>query len=283
MRLRVGLSTCPNDTFLFHGLLSGRVTVPGLELELRLADVQELNEALAAGALDVGKASFAAALSLAGRYGVLRVGSALGFGVGPVLLARPGLVGAPRTLLCPGADTTATRLLRSLHPEFFLPGARVAGAGVPVPVVEVRQVRFDEILPALARGEADAGVAIHEGRFTYQRLGLRLLEDLGASWERLTGGPLPLGGLLARHDLGPSVHAALCAALSRSLAEARAHPDEALLTMRRHAQELDEAVLWEHVRLYVNEHTEELGAVGRRALDEFARRLGSRERLLILG
>src|SRR5262249_37739218 len=154
---------------------------------------------------DVGKASFATALRLAHRFGVLRVGSAIGFGVGPVLLARPGLHGAPRSVLCPGEGTTATLLLRCVRPD--LP--------------EPRHVRFDSILPLLERGEADAGVAIHEGRFTFERHGLRLIEDLGASWERLTGAPVPLGGLLARLDLGPEVHAALAGALADSLALAR--------------------------------------------------------------
>jgi len=275
--LRVGLSTCPNDTFLFHGLLTGAVDTRGLPLRFELADVQELNEALAAGSLEVGKASFATALSLASRFGVLRVGSALGFGVGPVLLARPGLRGPPRTVLCPGEGTTATLLLRCLHPEWFAaPAAAVVPASPGTPAVVVRQLRFDAIMPALARGEADAGVAIHEGRFTYAAHGLSLLEDLGASWERLTGGPVPLGGLLARRDLagvfGADVHARLCAVLRDSLALARARPADALVTMRRHAQELDDAVLRQHVELYVNAHTEDLGDVGARALAELARR-----------
>ena len=267
--LRVGLSTCPNDTFLFHGLLEGLVVARDLDLEFVLGDVQQLNEMLAAGELDAGKASFATALRLADRYGVLRVGSALGFGVGPVLLARPSLAGAPRRVLAPGEGTTATLLLRALRPELAAPGV-------------LQQVRFDEIMPALARGEADAGVAIHEGRFTYQRHGLALLEDLGASWERLTGAPVPLGGLLARRDLGAEVHAALARALSDSLALARRDPAATLPTLRRHAQELDDAVLWQHVELYVNERTADLGEPGRAALDELSRRVGG-ARLLVLG
>lgn len=274
-RLRVGLSTCPNDTYLFHGLLTGQVPTPGLQLEFVLADIEELNTALQAGQLDVGKASFATALQLAPRYGALRVGTALGFGVGPVLLARPGLTGPPRSLLCPGAGTTATLLLRALHPEWTSPERVAAGA--------LRQVRFDQIMPALERGEADAGVAIHEGRFTFERHGLTLLEDLGASWERVSGGPVPLGGLLARLDLGAPTHAALAGALGASLERARAQPDDALATMRRHAQELDESVLWQHVELYVNAHTADLGPIGRQALAELARRVGSPARLEIIG
>jgi 1,4-dihydroxy-6-naphthoate synthase len=265
--LRVGLSTCPNDTFLFHALLERCVDTGGLDLEFVLADVQELNEALEQGALDVGKASFATALRLATRYGVLRVGAALGHGVGPVLLARPGLAGPPRSVLAPGAGTTAALLLGCLRPD------------LPAP----RQVRFDAILPMLAAGEADAGVAIHEGRFTYERLGLSLLEDFGATWERQTGGPVPLGGLLARLDLGDAVHRALNAALARSLAAARAAPEAALVTMRRHARELEDDVLWKHVDLYVNEETAGLGPDGCRALVELGRRAGSAVPFSILG
>jgi 1,4-dihydroxy-6-naphthoate synthase len=268
--LRVGLSTCPNDTFLFHGLLSGLVDTRGLSLDFTLGDVQQLNELLEAGELDAGKASFATALRLADRYGVLRVGSALGFGVGPVLLGRPGLHGPPRSVLAPGAGTTATLLLRALRPDLCAPDL-------------LHQVPFHEVMPALARGAADAGVAIHEGRFTFARHGLTLLEDLGASWERLTGAPVPLGGLLARRDLGAAVHAALARALGESLALARRDPQAALPTMRRHAQELDDAVLWQHVELYVNERTEDLGEPGRAALEELARRTGSGARLIVLG
>ena len=260
--MRVGLSTCPNDTFLFAPLLEGRVDTEGLELEFVLADVQELNEELEAGRLDVSKASFATALALADRYGVLPVGSALGFGVGPVLLTRPDApdpLPADAHVLCPGEGTTATLLMRCLHPDQR----------------GLEQVRFDAIMPALARGEADAGVCIHEGRFTWAEQGLALREDLGARWERETGHPVPLGGLLHRLDLpGPEL-AALCRALRASLAAARAAPERCLETMRRHAQELADDVIWQHVELYVNDHTTELGEVGRACLAELARRSGA--------
>jgi 1,4-dihydroxy-6-naphthoate synthase len=266
-RVRLGLSPCPNDTFLFGPLLEGRVRDDALTIEPLLADVQELNEALAAGRLDVGKASFATALELSGRYGVLPVGSALGFGVGPVLLGPPGRTppaGAGGALdpgarvLCPGEGTTATLLMRALHPE----------------ATRLEQRRFDAIMPALAAGEADLGVCIHEGRFTFQRWGLTLVEDLGASWERLTGLPVPLGGLLARLDLAPESVSRLVELLGRSLAAARAEPRACLAFMRRHAQEMEDDVLWKHVELYVNDHTADLGPLGRRSLEELARRVG---------
>jgi len=264
--LAVGLSTCPNDTFLFAPLVQGRVDRRGLELRFELADVQELNQALAAGRLAVGKASFAAALALSADYGVLPVGSALGFGVGPVLLGRPGgpaldqLPGVG-SILCPGADTTASLLLAALHPAL---------------AERSEQVRFDAIMPALAQGAADAGVCIHEGRFTYAEQGLTLLDDLGARWEHETDAPVPLGGLLARHDLGPELHATLALLLGESLAAARADPAACLAFMREHAIELADDVIWKHVELYVNAHTTDLGQVGALALAQLAARAGHR-------
>lgn len=274
--LLVGLSTCPNDTFLFHGLLTGQVDTRGLDLDFVLDDVQALNERMGPGGIDVTKASFAAGLEHADHYGVLAVGVALGFGVGPVLLGRPGLEGPPRTVLAPGDGTTATRLLRRLRPD-LCGGAGSAGG------VALRQVRFDAIMPALLAGEADAGVCIHEARFTYADRGLTLLEDLGASWEAATGHPVPLGGLFARHDLGAPVHADLNAALADSLALARRDPAATLPTMRSWAQELDDDVLWGHVELYVNARTADLGEEGAAALDAFAAETRAGAAFTILG
>jgi 1,4-dihydroxy-6-naphthoate synthase len=255
-RLSLGLSPCPNDTFTFHGLLTGAVRPRGFELAIELADVETLNEALLAGRFDAAKASFAAALELTATTRVLRAGSALGFGVGPLLLARPGAPPLERArVLCPGRLTTAHLLYRLFHPE--------------APAAE--QAVFSRILPALARGEADFGVCIHEGRFVYADYGLELCEDLGATWERRTGLPLPLGGILARTALGGEVLAELDASIRASLDWARVHPDAALRTMRAHAQELGDDVLRAHVELYVNERTRDLGDEGLRALAELSR------------
>ena len=250
--IRFGFSTCPNDTYAYHALLSGDVPSHDPELSYELGDVQELNERLARGELDVAKVSFHAALSMAADHVVLPVGSAIGFGVGPVLLAGPDSRegGDPPRVLCPGEQTTATLLYRLFH----------AGEG------RVEQTIFDRILPALERGEADLGVCIHEGRFVYERLGLRLVEDLGERWETETGAPLPLGGILAQADLGDDVLRAVSARLGESLDFAHAHPDATLPTMRRYAQELDDDVIRAHVDLYVNEWTRDLGEVGRKAL-----------------
>jgi 1,4-dihydroxy-6-naphthoate synthase len=266
--LQLGISPCPNDTFAFHGLLTGAVRAEGIDHATALDDVVALNRALLAGRLDAAKVSFAAALEAGPRWVVLASGSALGFGVGPLLLAAPGRSdparataagaagGRPPRVLCPGEHTTATLLYRLLRP----------GQG------ELEQVVFSEILPRLAAGSADFGVCIHEGRFTYERYGLACVEDLGATWEAASGGPLPLGGIAARTELGRTTHEALAAAIRASIEHARADPAGALATMREHAREHDDDVLLRHVELYVNAWTLDLGDVGRRALSALAAR-----------
>lgn len=262
--LRLGVSPCPNDTFAFHGLLSGAVRAEGLALAIELLDVEAANRALLADRLDAAKVSFAAALEAGPRWVVLASGSALGFGVGPLLVAAPGRTdparggrdGRPARVLCPGEHTTATLLYRLLRP----------GQGA------VEQVVFSDVLPRLAEGSADFGVCIHEGRFTYERYGLTCVEDLGATWEAASGGPLPLGGIAARADLGRPVHEALARAIRASIEHARSDPEGALATMRAHAREHDDDVLRAHVDLYVNEWTLDLGEAGRRALAGLAAR-----------
>ena len=253
--LRLGISTCPNDTFTFHGLLSGAIVPQGFDVAIELCDVQTLNERVRAGDFDAAKVSFAAVIDLSSDVAILPVGAALGEGVGPVVLRRPGGSTAD-VVLAPGEHTTATLLWRIFHP----------GEG------PLEQVVFSEIMPALERGDARLGVCIHEGRFTYHAHGLELAEDLGQRWEETTRLPLPLGGIVARRRLGDDVIAALTDAVRESLAYARAHPDEALLTMRQHAQEDSDDVLWKHVELYVTNETASLSTQGRAALEELARR-----------
>jgi 1,4-dihydroxy-6-naphthoate synthase len=248
--LHLGISPCPNDTWVFHGLLRETVKVAGCHLKITLADIEELNRGLRAQRFDVAKASFAAVADLAESHVLLPAGAALGIGVGPVLLARDEAsaihVRNPRVLL-PGENTTATLLWRAFHGDL--------GA-------QEKHVSFDQIMPMLAAGSAELGVCIHEGRFTWQERGFHLMEDLGARFEARFKLPLPLGGLFARKDLGSPVHRALTEAIRRSMAEARAHPLAALKTQRAHAQELDDAVIRKHVNLYVNSFTENIGTAG---------------------
>jgi len=252
-RIRLGISTCPNDTFAFHGLLTRAVDSRGLEFEIELLDIEALNGRMLAGDFDVAKVSYAAAIGMAESIRVLPSGSALGFGVGPLLLsaasaARPT---SPEQLtLCPGEQTTASLLF-----AMFYPGT-----------TRVEQVVFSEIMPRLKAGRADFGVCIHEGRFTWQAGGLSLVEDLGTRWERETACPLPLGGIVASRRLPMATAIAVQRVILDSLELALAKPAAALPTMRAHAQEFDDAVLMQHVDLYVNDYTRDLGEVGRRAL-----------------
>ncbi|MFT7676776.1 MAG: 1,4-dihydroxy-6-naphthoate synthase [Planctomycetota bacterium] len=259
--LQLGLSTCPNDTYLFHGLLTGRSDPHGLDFEFFLGDVEELNQRLAAGDFHLAKGSFAAALGLGAERVVMPTGAALGFGVGPLLLASASAADASKEprVLCPGAGTTAHLLYRLFH----------SGEG------HISHAVFSEIMPALIAGDADLGVCIHEGRFTYAEHGLRCIEDLGQRWEQETSLALPLGGLFARRDLDPSLLQRLQAALFDSLAYAHAHRAETLESMSLHAQEFSVDVLFQHVDLYVNEWTRDLGAQGRVCLEELGRRARS--------
>ncbi len=260
--IRLGISTCPNDTFAFHGLLTRAVDWRGLDFQVELLDVETLNEGLLAGDFDVCKASFHAALLAAADVVVLPSGSALGFGVGPLLLAaEPGTrpTHAHQLTLCPGRHTTAALLFELFHSRSS----------------RVEHVVFSEIMPRLEAHTADFGVCIHEGRFTWEARGLTLVEDLGTRWETDTGCPLPLGGIVARRRLPAATIAAVQHVIHDSLTLARANRDATLPTMRRHAQEFDDHVLMQHVDLYVNDWTLELGPTGRRALDALSTRAAS--------
>lgn len=257
--IRLGISTCPNDTFAFDALLRRKIDWRGLDFHVELLDIQELNRRLFAGDFDVAKTSFHAALRLTEETVVLPSGSALGFGVGPLLLAAEADAvphGETQTTLCPGGETTATLLFRLFHPD----------------TTRIEQVVFSEIMPALARGDADFGVCIHEGRFTWEAEGLHLVEDLGVRWETETGQPLPLGGLIARRRLGGEILGKVQDVIAESIGHALADAEGALPTMRRHAQEFDDDVLMKHVELYVNRWTESLGESGSAALAELSRR-----------
>jgi 1,4-dihydroxy-6-naphthoate synthase len=272
--LRVGISPCPNDTFAFHALLEGQVDTPGLALELVFADIEELNRLLVRGELDVAKASYHLGLKHARELRVLPVGSALGFGVGPLLIAaradrrpdQPVPEGTePARVLLPGENTTAALLWDIFH----------GGGGARV---NCEHVVFSEIFPRLEAGRADFGVCIHEGRFTWREHGLHRVEDLGESFEQAAQAPLPLGGLFALRRVDLDVCKRLTAAVRASLEWSLERPEAALPTMRAHAQEMAEAVMRKHVELYVNEWTLDLGPVGRRAIEALeaqARRVGA--------
>lgn len=252
-RIHLGISTCPNDTFTFSALMNHAVDWRGLEFEVELLDIQQLNDRLFAGDFDVAKTSFHAALLLADRIVVMPSGSALGYGVGPLLLSsKEGQLpqDASQVTLCPGQHTTAALLF-----QLFYPGT-----------TRIENVVFSDIMTKLEQAEADFGVCIHEGRFTWQQQNLGLVEDLGTRWESDTQSPLPLGGLVGRRSLSTEVLREVQAVIQDSLRSALADPNSALLTMREHAQEFDDDVLMKHVDLYVNDWTIDLGDTGAAAL-----------------
>lgn len=255
--IRIGISTCPNDTFAFHALMHDLVDCHGINYHVELLDIQQLNQRLFRGDFDVAKASFHAALLLSDQMWVLPSGSALGFGVGPLLLAaEPGdePCSASQLTLCPGEHTTASLLFSLFYPH----------------TTRIKQVVFSEIMPSLQLSQANFGVCIHEGRFTWQEQGLFLVEDLGTRWEQTTGSPLPLGGILAAKSLGLDTVWKIQQTVRQSLQFAQANPAVALPTMRQYAQEFDDNVLMKHVELYVNQWTLDLGEVGTNALQQLS-------------
>jgi len=226
---------------------------------VELLDIEQLNVRLFNGDFDVAKVSFHAALLLADESVVLPSGSALGFGVGPLLLsAQKNEMPKDETqiTLCPGKHTTAALLFQLFYPQ----------------TTQVSHVVFSEIMPQLKSLQADFGVCIHEGRFTWQDEGLGLVEDLGTRWEKETKSPLPLGGIIARTSLAKDTIATVQNVIYDSLMFALADHSAALPTMRKHAQEFNDEVLMKHVDLYVNDWTKDLGTIGRNALNTLSDR-----------
>ena len=244
-------SPCPNDTFMMHGLMTDRVSAAGVRVDISLLDIQELNVGMGSERFDLCKVSSVAALRHADTYEILSSGAALGYGVGPLVVKRVDAapLSAASRVVCPGIDTTANSLFRYFYPEQRC----------------IEQRIFSDIMPALARGEFEYGVVIHEGRFTYQGFGLEVVADLGARWEERFAVPLPLGCLVAHRRIAPEVRRVFEQLMKASIEYSFAHRDEALVTMRAHAQEFDDAALWSHVQLYVNQWSLDLGASGREA------------------
>ena len=257
--LKIGISPCPNDTFMFYALLNGKVRPP-FDLDPVIRDVEVLNEMVARGELRVSKVSYHLAGLVRDRYDILPAGSALGWGCGPLVVVDEaktfsGLSG--RRIAIPGQYTTAHMLLRLYEPE----------VGETVPML------FSEIPDAVKRGKVEAGVIIHESRFTYRELGLKAVVDLGQWWEKGFGLPIPLGGIVYRRDLGQEMAEGFASSLRKSIKYSWSHMDEVMPFMKKWAQELEESVILNHVRLYVNEFSIDLGELGKRAVD-FLFRLG---------
>ena len=249
--LRLAISPCPNDTFMFDALVNGRIDTEGLKFEVDYLDIEQLNAAAAEQKYDITKCSTALLSAIYDHYSLLDSGSALGRGNGPLLVRRKGFEGALRSIVVPGLHTTANMLIERLFPE-----------------IEHRTPRlFSEIADAVAAGEYDGGVLIHEGRFVYQKYNLELVADLGLEWERRTALPLPLGSIVARRDLDSEVVERVERVLRRSIAYAFENPMVSRDYVKQHAQELEDKVINSHIALFVNDFSLSLGDEGRRAVE----------------
>ena len=250
--LTLGYSPCPNDTFIFYALSQGLIDLP-FHVNILLADVEMLNQQLLRGALDISKLSTAAVPQILDKYWLLRSGGAIGRGCGPLIVARnPVKMEDLRDarMAIPGVMTTAHLLLRlnGIH----------RGPCIPM--------QFDRIMPAVSSGQADAGVIIHEGRFTFQSHGLQMVLDLGQWWEQETGLPLPLGAIAIRRDLGPETAELVETKIRESLLYSRANPDKAQPYIRQHAQEMEPEVIRRHIETFVNEFSIDVGEEGENAM-----------------
>jgi 1,4-dihydroxy-6-naphthoate synthase len=251
MTLTLAYSPCPNDTFIFAALTNGLIA-GAPEVRVHLADIDELNNAAASAQFELIKVSYGAIPYLTERYRILRSGGAVGRDGGPLLVARPA--GSPvlfaefagRRIAIPGERTTAFVLLQ------------MALGRRPKTV----QMRFDHIVAAVAEERVDAGLIIHESRFTYRDAGLIAIADLGEWWENMTLLPVPLGAILVRDDIDDEMARSVDDAIRRSLAFARANETAVMPYVREHAFEMSDEVARQHIALYVNEFTDDIGQVG---------------------
>ena len=252
--LTLAYSPCPNDPFIFTPWVEGHLAGAPPVVE-RFEDIDTLNRIALAGEADVVKISFHAYGHLRERYSLLRSGGALGRGCGPLVVARAPFAEselAGKTVAIPGKLTTAALLVRLFAPA-------LGESNITV-------MPFDDIMPAVCRGQVDAGVIIHESRFTYQRHGLTQIVDLGEWWERTTAHAIPLGGIAMRRDLGEELIRRTEQALTASVDYAFAHPESVWPTIRRHAQEMEDEVMRQHIALYVNDFTRDYGVEGEAAI-----------------
>lgn len=259
MKLTLGFSPCPNDTFIFDALIHHKIDTEGLEFEVFYDDVETLNHKALHGELDVTKLSYHAFAYVANQYVLLDAGSALGFGVGPLLICKgdeqkayEDLESENRTIRIgiPGKYTTANFLLSLAFPN----------------AVNKQEIVFSDIEQALLDDRIEVGLIIHENRFTYQDKGLKKILDLGDYWEKETGCAIPLGGIVANRKLPLDVQRKVNRVLRRSVEFAFANPKSGLEFIKQHAQEMSEEVMYKHIDLYVNKYSLDLGVEGKKAI-----------------
>jgi 1,4-dihydroxy-6-naphthoate synthase len=261
MKLSLGFSPCPNDTFIFDAMIHHKIDTEGLDFDVFYDDVETLNQKAMQGQLDITKLSYHAFAYVADKYVLLDAGSALGFGVGPLLICkgdpenlREQMVLNPATLTVgiPGKYTTANLLL-----------------GLSFPGTNKVELVFSEIEDAVLTGKIDVGLIIHENRFTYQDKGLSKIADLGDLWEKDTDCAIPLGGIVCNRKLPLDVQLKVNRVIRRSVEFAFANPKSGLEFIRSHAQEMSEDVMYKHIGLYVNKYSVDLGPEGKKAVRLF--------------
>lgn len=254
MKLTIGFSTCPNDTFIFDALIHKKIDTEGLDFELLLADVEELNKAAFSNEIDITKLSYHAYAYVADNYKLLNSGSALGNNNGPLLISKhkiyPDEV-SDLNIAIPGKYTTANLLLTIAYPK----------------VRNKKEYIFSDIEEVVLSGEMDAGLIIHENRFTYEKKGLKKVIDLGEFWEDKTKMPIPLGGIVVNRKLPKEIQQKIDKLVRKSLEYAYENPASSLDFMKQYAQEMNEDIMKKHVDLYVNNFSIDLGEKGKAAIE----------------
>jgi 1,4-dihydroxy-6-naphthoate synthase len=253
-KISLGFSTCPNDTFIFDAMVHHKIDTENLEFDVVLGDVEELNSKALQNELDVTKISYHAFSKIAHNYLLLDSGSALGYRNGPLLISKRKIYSDELNdvkIAIPGVNTTANLLLSIAFPE----------------AKNKKEFLFSNIEDAILDNEVDAGLIIHENRFTYEKKGLKKIIDLGEYWEKETGLPIPLGGIAVSRNLNHNQQLKINRVLKRSVEYAFANPKSAYPYIKQYAQEMDEDVMYKHIELYVNNFTIELGTHGRKAIE----------------
>ena len=258
--ITLGFSPCPNDCFIFDAMLHGKINTEGLEFKVFMEDVETLNQKAFRGELDVTKLSYHAYAHLTKNYQLLNAGSALGNNCGPLLITNKddltGLVSQLRSpnsrlkIAIPGKYTTANFLLSLAFPE----------------ATNKIEMVFSEIEDAVLTGKVDAGLIIHENRFTYEQKGLKKIIDLGEYWETLAKAPIPLGGIVIKREFDEDLKKKVDRVLRKSVEYAFANPKSSLNFVKANAQEMSEEVMYKHIDLYVNNYSVDLGEEGKRAV-----------------
>lgn len=260
MKLQLCFSTCPNDAFIFDAIVHGRIDTEDLAFDIHMADVEELNKLALSAQSDITKLSFNAYAQVSSRYAILNSGSALGRKNGPLLVSKTKIYRdeiSSLRIAVPGKNTTATALLQIIFPHATV----------------LKEYLFSDIESAVLDGEVDAGVLIHEGRFTYKSKGLQLVADLGEMWENSTHQPVPLGCIVIKRSVDNVIQQKFDRILRKSVEFAIANPAASLPFVRKHAQEMDEETMQKHINLFVNDFTVTLGENGKAAINFFLDRL----------